>query len=151
MANEQNYERVRTQLRAFDLRMQRIEQALGITAGDVTSIPKPAPAPRAARPIAQGRGVPASVTVRRVGGPPVGASGAAQPAQPVQQNQLMAALDGLNEIAGLFRAALAAPAAPAPAAPEPAPAEAAAASEPDEMAWLSEEGEQPPAAASSAG
>lgn len=150
--NEQNYERVRAQMRAFDARLARIEKHLGVTSA--IDAPAAAPqrprAPRVTPPQAQGRGVPATMTVRRItppGGAP--AAPAAAPAAPA------GALGGfsLADIASLVQdavmKAIAPPAAPPgtvtdPAEPPP-PVEPPA--DPDDLAWLDNEGESPPAAA----
>ncbi len=81
MSNEHNYERVRAQMRGFDLRLQRIEQHLGIAPAEglpagVSAAPL---RPRAPRVTPQGRGVPASVTVRRVSAPGVPVEAPATP------------------------------------------------------------------------
>ena len=163
MANEQNYERIRLQLRQHADRLARLEAHAGIA----TDVPAPSAAapPRAGEPRREprqqpvdNRSVPASITVRRVSGgkPPTPAAAPAAPAVAPTAGSLLGAALGFNaaDLALLVKDAVAqavSSLAPAAAAP-PAPA-ATAPTEPakppaGELDWLDKEaGEAAPPAA----
>jgi hypothetical protein len=164
MANEQNYERVRAQMRNFDLRLQRIEQALGVAPAEgLPAGVSPAPLrPRAPRVTPQGRGVPASVTVRRVGAPGAPAAPAEAPATPGVAGAVLSSL-GLGELGAAVavlvqdavQRAFQPPQNPPgtvtdPAVPPPSD-ERHAAGLSDELDWLDKEPPEPQTAAAPTG
>lgn len=141
--NEQSYERVRAQLRAFDLRLTRIEQRVGISSdGAAARVPRVS--------VQQGRGT--GVQVRRL--PPAAVAAPAAAAAPLQPqdvlNLVSDAVRGLSQLGGELARAFQpqqqpAEAAEAAAPPGDAPGEPLPPVPGDDLSWLGEEtGEQPP-------
>lgn len=136
--NEQSYERLRAQHRSLELRVQRLEQRVGIS-GDGA-------AARLPRVAVQGRGT--AVQVRRIVPPTAAPAAAAAPLQPQDVLNLVSdAVRGLSQLGGeLARAfqpqqqppAEVAPPGDAPSAPsvEQPPAG-------DDLSWLGEETGEP--------
>lgn len=128
---EQSYERVRAQLRAFDLRLQRLEQRVGISGNGAERVP---------RGTAVARGIPpVSVSVRRL------APTMSQPAGATAPDMLAAFADGVkaltqlgSELARQFQPQQ------QPAAEGAPPAQPSGEPGAEELTWLGEETGEPP-------